>query len=289
MDILVFEVIGGVIVAAAAAGITYRMWQAKRFTSSYQEGRKLRLHADYDGAEAALLSSPKLGMHAQLLRFWMDIERLRVADARAVLAQIQANPDSAKYVIFALATHECAMWLALRHDSISKAEQEAAQLLNWMNTAKSLPAYLHSSALYSHGCLLIENSSDKYAAERFSNSLQISRNAYGFDSIYAVPPAVAMAYLHFCAGSFEKSAKLLANGLSVYSRALGDFHPRTARLRVMLAIVASVCGFEERAAKEIRAGLDVFQKFGMLDSEAARTAQRALELTEKRQTLPRAF
>jgi hypothetical protein len=184
---------------------------------------------------------------------------------------------------------EMAAWNALRHEPLSAAEQATATLLHVVGDGKRLPPYLYASALYTHGCLLVEEESTKYAVERFSSSMSIARNRYGFTCPHAVPPAVALAYLHYLSGNLEKSAKLLAHGLFVYREKLGADHPRTARVKAMLALVAFAVGFVKEAQADVKAARDTIAHGLTPDAELLKHLDGALytmQVWEHRHPLP---
>lgn len=265
MDIVAEVLLGGAGVVAAGLA-AFRLYGRRQVIKTYQEGRSLRLVGDYAQAER-MLSVASIGFpSARVLRFWLMLERGQVADARVLLAEIPRT----------LAGQECATWLALRHDRLTSAEQEVGRLMQLMEMSKDAPPWLSSSAIYTHACLMIEEDSLNYATEKLSNSIQIARRAYGPESIYAVPPAVALSYLHFLKGNFEKSGKLLSTGLVAYSKSLGADHPRTARLRVMLGIVAAAAGVVTEPRADIQRAALTFKKYGLESSEDARTVTRVL-------------
>jgi hypothetical protein len=253
-------------VGTVAAGLAaFRFYGRRLIVQSYTDGRRLRLLGDYEQADKKLAVASVSYPSAQILRFWMMVETVRIADAQALLKELPVT----------LSAQEGATWLALRQDSIAKAEQEVAKLLHLMNLGKLLP-YQEASCLYTHACLLVEEGSNGYALEKFNSSINIARDNYGMASIYTVPQAVALSYLNFCAGNFDKSAKLLANGLRAYRKELGEHHPRTARVRAMLAIVAGSMSFDEPARRELTLAANSFHRAGMDDTDDARTTIRAL-------------
>jgi hypothetical protein len=266
------EQIAALVVGSVAAGLAaFRIFGRQHVARSYAEGRKLRLLGDYDKADQKLAVASVGYPSAQYLRFWMMIETLRIGEARALAKEIPPT----------LGGQECRTWLALRHDTLSKAEEEVARLLHLMNLSKDVQPYMEASTLYTHACLLIEEGSLNFALEKLTNAIRIARDAYGMDSIYTVPPAVALAYLYYLAGNFEKSAKLLAAGLRAYKKGLSDVHPRTARVRAMLGIVAAAVGADEIARKELTSAANCFHQSGLDDSEEARTSVRALARLRK--------
>lgn len=260
------QIIAGAIGLLAAGFAAFRFFGRRHIIRSYRQGRELRLHGDYERADQLLAVASVAYPSAQILRFWMMVERCRIDDAKVLLNAIPKT----------LSGQEGEVWLALRFDSLAKAEAEAAKLLHLMNATKPLP-FMETSTLYTHACLLIEEGSHGYAVEKLSLAMHAARTAYGTDCVYAVPPAVALAYLNFLAGNFEKSAKLLANGLRAYRTGLGDEHPRTARVRAMLGVVAGAVGMDEPARKELSTAVQCFQQFDMTHTDDARTTQRALE------------
>jgi hypothetical protein len=264
MDVGVEVLVGCVaVIAAALAG--FRLYGRRQIIKTYQDGRALRLAGDYDSADK-MLSVASIGFpSARVLRFWMMLEKQQVDDARVPLTEIPRT----------LAGQECATWLALRHDRLSAAEQEVGKLMQLMDMNKEAAPWLMSSAIYTHACLMIEEDSLNYATEKLSASIQIARRAYGPDSIYAVPQAVALSYLHFIKGNFEKSGSLLSVGLRAYSKALGPDHPRTARLRAMLGIVAGAVGVFTEPRAELNRATQALAKHGLQDTKDAQTIKRA--------------
>jgi hypothetical protein len=261
------EQIAALVVGSVAAGLAaFRFYGRQHIVRSYREGRNLRLKGEYEKADQKLSVASVGYPSAQCLRFWIMIETAKVDEARAIAKQIPPT----------LGGQECVTWLSLRFDTLTKAEEEAARLLHLMNAAKEVAPYMEASTLYTHACLLVEEGSLNYALEKLSNSIQIARQAYGMESVYAVPQAVALAYLNFLVGNFEKSGKLLVGGLRAYKKELGELHPRTARVQAMLAIVAAAVGIDEPARKELTHAADCFHRAGLDDSEEARTTVRAL-------------
>lgn len=260
------QIIAGAIGLLAAGFAAFRFFGRRHIIRSYQQGRELRLRGDYERADQLLAVASVAYPSAQILRFWMMVERRRIDDARVLLKELPKT----------LSGQEGEVWLALRFDTLAKAEGEAAKLLHLTNATRPLP-FMEASTLYTHACLLIEEGSHGYAVEKLSQAMHVAKRAYGTDSVYTVPPAVALAYVNFLAGNFEKSAKLLANGLRAYRTGLGDEHPRTARVRAMLGIVAGAVGMDDPARKELSTAGQCFQRCGMCDTDDARTTQRALE------------
>lgn len=150
-------------------------------------------------------------------------------------------------------------WDMLRNGSLPAAEQAAAEMLHAAGDGSHLPPYLYGSILYTHGCLLVEEDSVKFAVERFSAASQIAKSRYGAHSVYAAPPAVGLAWLHFRGGNFEKSAKLLSYALHVYQDEFGYEHPRTIRVRAMLALVAFAVGLTKESQRELQAAASAMQ------------------------------
>lgn len=265
MDVAVELLVGGVGVIAAGLAL-FRLMGRNKIIKTYQEGRALRLAGDYEQADR-ILSVASIGFpSARVLRFWIMLEKGHAEDARVLLTEIPRT----------LAGQECATWLALRHDRLTVAEQEVGKLMQLMDMNKETPPWLLSSAIYTHACLMIEENSLNYALEKLSNSIQIARRAYGYESIYAVPQAVALSYLHFLTGNFEKSGKLLATGFRAYRNALGDDHPRTARIRALLGIVAGAVGLVAESKAELQRAALALHKHGLDDSVDAKTILRAV-------------
>lgn len=189
----------------------------------------------------------------------------------------------------ALLVIERSAYLTLRSQPLAAAERQMAELLHVTGDLNRLPPYIHASILYTHGCLLIEENSLKYAVERFSGALQIARSAYGHNTIYAVPPAVALAFIHFTHGHLEKSGRLLAHCLRCYRGKFGEDDRRTVRVRAMLAMVAFAAGLTQEAISELRESarqLDAVPLGGTADAATVRQAIAKFELLTAKRRIP---
>lgn len=275
MDYLV-EVVatGGALLGIAAGTVA---WVRNRVSGAYQHGRAYRLRADYRKADETLFEAANwsrklkgimspVAIQSDLLRFWCLIEQGKGSEAQKLLGSEELQSVLPLKPEVSVPVHEANCWLSLRYDSLNLAEQAAGKLLHATGDGARLPRYIYSSVLFTHGCLLIEEGSTKYAVERLSASSQIAKTTYGSLSMYAVPASVALAWLHFRNGHLEKSAKLLAHGLAVYSRELGADHPRTARVKAMLAFVAFAVGFFNESQQQMKESAAAFQKHGLQNS-----------------------
>lgn len=219
-------------------------------------------------------------LNNELQTFWQEVSGGSLESAGRTLSALDEKYSTHPKRVFRVLVQDAGTWFAVRYKPLSDAEQSAARLLHYMADGSHLSPYVYASALYTHGCLLIEEGSLSFAAERFSAASNVAKTSYGQSCVYAVPPAVALAWLHLDKNNLEKSAKLLLFGLRTYTAELGAEHPRTARLRVLLALVAAAGGLVAEPRAQLRLAASVFAEKGMSNCPDALIVKDALRWLE---------
>ncbi len=217
----------------------------------------------------------------ELHTFWDEVSCGSVESAGRSIAALDEKYSTHPKRVFRVLVQDAGTWFAVRYQPLTEAEQCAARLLHFVGDGSHLSPYLYASALYTHGCLLIEEGSFKFAAERFSAASEIAKTSYGQNCVYAVPPAVALAWLHFDKNNLEKSAKLLLFGLRSYTAELGAEHPRTARIRALLALVAAAAGLVDEPKLQMRLASSAFAEKGLSTCPDALIVKDALRWLER--------
>lgn len=246
MDYLL-EIAGGTLLALIGASIGIRKWWRAKSKARY----------------------------GKVVAYWPAIGEGTAEEALNAVEEMERDPAIAAGRDTILLGREMRLWYALRNEPLSKAEEAATAMLHFADQHAKLPAFIYGSALYTHGCLLVDEESWKYALERFSASRHLIREAYGDDAPHTVPPAIGLAWLYFRNGHFLNAAKLLAEALRVYESSLGAQHFRTARVRAMLAFIAYAVGLPDDGKRELE------MSARMLELVSTYAARRDKELVQR--------